>query len=92
VKYEAQRRIKRKLGSIPKSLQNISFKYHSDERCISSVKGKHQCFSIVHDDKLLSEKHQLEFVFCPLFSELKKVEFLNTLEKKGFTIGKSWFE
>ncbi len=64
--------------------RKISCKFKSDVRCIMLVNGKKLCFFDETSDEQFYERHEMQFVFCPLFPEVEKVEFMTSLKEGGF--------
>jgi hypothetical protein len=65
--------------------RNICCKFKKDVRCISLVNGKKLCFFDETTEEQFYEKHEMQFVFCPLFPESEKVEFMASLKEEGFS-------
>jgi hypothetical protein len=48
------------------------------------VNGKKLCYFDETTEKQFSERHELQFVFCPLFPESEKVEWMASLKAEGW--------
>lgn len=59
--------------------------------CVGFVNGKRFCVVDESTEEQFYEKNELQFGFCPLLPEVIKVEFLDALNREGFSIGRRWW-
>lgn len=65
--------------------RKICCKFKKDARCISIVNGKKLCYFDETTEEQFYERHEMQFVFCPLFPEAEKIEFMASMKEEGFT-------
>ncbi len=70
--------------------RKVRCRFKEDVECMGLVNGKKLCYMDETTEEQFYEKHEMQFMYCPLLPEVEKVAIMAAMKKEGFTISRRW--